>query len=129
MIEKINVSPFSSLVSSISDAVCLPCTDGTWIQLDFYPSGPQIVQMTGRDGEPDATYVKHIEADPETFKELFRPFFFRDAEESGMDAEIFSLMKLQYCYWCMYQIANRNYIRAMEPESEEPEEESLNVDM
>ena len=121
MMMEISISPFSSLKSSIPDAVCLPCTDGTFMQLDFSPSGPQVVQLTGRDGDPDTAYVKSIEADPETFKEMFRPFFFQDAEDSGMDAEIFNLMKLNYCNWCMYQIANRSYIRAMSHEISEEE--------
>ena len=121
MMMEISISPFSSLKSSIPDAVCLPCTDGTFMQLDFCPSGPQIVQLTEAE-DSQATVVKSIEADPETFKEMFKPFFFQDAEDSGMDAEIFNLMKLNYCNWCMYQIANRSYIRAMSRGISEEEE-------
>ena len=104
------ISPFTSLKSCIHDVICLPCKDGTFLQLDFLPAGPTIYQYEKMDGYATAVPV---EADLNAFESLFNKFFQQDAESAGIDDEIFSLLRLMFNTWVVYQQAAQEYQDAL----------------
>ena len=96
----------------------MPCTDGTWTQLDFVESGPQILNFEVREGRKSIAIHTSISNDNQNLegheaeiKEMFAPFFSQSADKSGMNRESFYLMKSAFECWNHYEELTERLIR------------------